>query len=132
MYKLKRALSFSIDFVLIASISVALSFLGPQFDWQYLLMPSVKMFSSYGVFLAGIWFVLAFLLKDVIFGNASIGKKLLGLHVESQNSEQVKRNNLILRNVTLLFFAPIECLIALFNSGIRLGDIIAQTRVNSK
>lgn len=131
MYSIKRILGGAVDYIITIAITIPLSFLGSPFDIQYLLIPSVKMFSSYGVFCAIIWFVISVLFKDLIFKNASIGKKLFGLHVVDENGRQARYGNLVLRNITLLMLLPIECLLVFFNKGVRLGDIIAKTRVTS-
>lgn len=72
---------------------------------------------------------LYFLLKDFVFRNASIGKRILGLKVVMKDGTKVKWYILILRNIfyypVLMFFDFL--LIVLFNT--RICDLILKTTV---
>ena len=125
---LRRIGSFIIDWILIFLIGIPLLFIGPSFKTEYLLYPSISMFYSYGFFLSLLWFFVAFLFKDCVFKNASIGKKLLGLKVEVVEKRKSLVFALVIRNATLIL-GWIELIILLANHGTRLGDIIAKTKV---
>ena len=128
---LKRFLSFWIDWMIIWIIGFVLSLLGPAFDPQYLLQPSIRMFSAYGVILSVLWYILAPLFRDFLFGNASLGKKLFGLRVTDKNGSKAKPLALILRNLAF-WLVPVEMILVLCNHGTRLGDMLAGTQVVSK
>ncbi|MBD3399876.1 MAG: DUF4339 domain-containing protein [Candidatus Coatesbacteria bacterium] len=73
------------------------------------------------------------LLRDVLFGKRSLGKRLAGLRVVDRVSKQPgSGGKLILRNLTVATVAPllIEILLVLADSkGLRIGDRLAQTQV---
>lgn len=73
------------------------------------------------------------LLRDVLFGKRSLGKRLAGLRVVDRVSKQPSSGGkLILRNLTVATVAPliIEILLVLADSkGLRIGDRLAQTQV---
>lgn len=71
-----------------------------------------------------------FLLKDLVFRNASIGKKLLGLKIVDTNNEKASVKSVVLRNLVLLFLVQVE-IICFFidNENRRLGDKWANTKV---
>lgn len=69
-----------------------------------------------------------FIFRDLMFGNASIGKKICRLQVVSViDEEKAKMSQLILRNITC-FILPVEVLLILTNNQ-RLGDMLAKTKV---
>lgn len=130
----KRFFAFVIDYNLIFIIGDALFLISPSFSVEYLLRPSIKMFSVIGVALGIIWFLLAFLCKDILFGNASLGKKIFRLQVLDRTTGQKPTvRQLVLRNVFLLFmFLQVEMIVIIANRQIRLGDMIADTVVCKK
>ncbi len=125
---LKRILGFFIDWMIFFMVATILLLFGQNFKIEYLLYPSIKMFYVIGIVLYAIWFIVYPLFKDLIFKNASIGKKLFKLHIVDSKNEVPRKSKMILRNITF-FIAPIEILLILLNNGIRLGDIIADTKV---
>ena len=72
-------------------------------------------------------FFLLFLFKDNVFGNASIGKKILGIHiictVENQSCTIMN-----LKRTLPFILLPIEVLLIVVDN-LRLGDIWADTLV---
>jgi len=129
---LKRFLAFAVDWVTVFIISSALFLSGPRFKLEYLRTPSIKMFSSYGVFLGIISFILLPLIKDCICNHASFGKWLLGLKVVQKDTyKKADATKLILRNV-LFYFPAIELIFWLFGKNGTLGDMITGTTVVEK
>lgn len=127
---IRRFLSFCIDWVVIFAVGFALSLLGPQFDPEYLLYPSIQMFSAYGVILSFLWFIAVPLCKDIL-GGASLGKRICGLRVVSKDGGKANAGKRILRNITF-YFVVVEIIVALVNKGTRLGDMLARTQVVQK
>lgn len=66
--------------------------------------------------------------KDFVYGNASIGKHLLGFEIVSTSGKKITYTRLFLRNCVFSVIWPIESiLILLYNK--RLGDYIFKTSV---
>ncbi len=126
---IRRGLAFLIDWILICSVGTALFLLGPEFDPEYLIYPSIEMFSAYGVIL-GVLLVLLFpLFRDVIFGGASLGKRIMGLRIVKKGTrEKPSVGALILKNLTFCFVS-IEAILCLVNHGFTLGNLISGTEV---
>ncbi len=77
-----------------------------------------------------ICFVLTYVLilfRDNIFGNASIGKKLLKIKVVKVNGEKINLITSLKRNI-LFFLWPVEILLIITDNK-RLGDMWAKTIV---
>ena len=73
--------------------------------------------------------ILILLLKDLYNTNGSLGKNILKLKVQSSGvGTDVTKLYRILRNITLAIY-PIELIIAFFNQGKRIGDLIFKTEV---
>lgn len=66
-------------------------------------------------------------LRDKFFKNASIGKKILRIHVVENNKELLTLLGCIKRNITLIL-VPVE-VILLPTTRKRLGDLLAKTEV---
>lgn len=114
MLLVKRGIAFLIDLMIVGTVTTILSFL------------PFHLFGGVEVFYIGIFI---FFLKDLYSGNGSIGKSILGLKVYSTIDEENDVSRRIIRNVFLLLY-PIEFLVAILNDGVRLGDMIAKTRVS--
>ena len=70
-----------------------------------------------------------FMLRDLIFGGRSLGKRMLGLTVLSkQTGNAPKKSQLLLRNLFSVFLMHIEVIIMLV-TGQTLGDLLAHTVV---
>ena len=129
---IRRAFAFIIDWNVIILICSGLFALGPRFDVEYLLRPSIKMFSAYGVILGILGFVLLPLFKDCLFKGSSLGKLICGLKVYDSRAQNIaKIPSLIIRNVT--FYIPlVELIILLCNKGRTLGDMLSSSYVDLK
>ncbi len=127
----KRAFAFIVDWVIICSISIAFFLMSPEFSIDYLLYPSIKMFSFYGIILGILSFTILPLIKDLVFCNASIGKAIFGLCiVDAINGSVPAKGKVILRN--LMFYFPFIEIIPLLIIKKTLGDIISGTEVVKK
>ncbi len=129
MVNIKRLIAFVIDYLLIGLISFAFIFFSPSFDSSYLLYPSIKMFSSLSPWLGILSAIFLPLFRDVIFGGASFGKRIMGLRiVKSGTEEKPSVGALILRNITIAF-VTVEFIVWFIAKGRRLGDFIGNTEV---
>lgn len=116
IFKIKRYISWIVDYFFSLSILIFFLFL---FDFELTLWKTI--------FLAVIqhsWTVF----KDYIFFGRSLGKRVAGLVIVSANGEKVTGRQLILRNVTLLFF-PLTEMDEVRAGEIRRGDRLAGTAV---
>lgn len=71
---------------------------------------------------------LLYVLKDVVFSNASIGKKLFHLQVVGTDGNRVGFKRIVLRNIPSLLLAAFE-LYQIQKGEQRIGDFIADTNV---
>lgn len=127
---IRRFIAFVIDWNLIFLICFGLFISGPRFDVEYLLRPSIRMFSAYGVLLGALAFVLLPLFKDCLFKGASLGKLICGIKVyDNHSKDTAKTFSLILRNIT--FYIPfVEMIVCLCNKGRTLGDMLSSSYVD--
>ncbi len=133
----RRILAFLFDMTCIVVPAVILLFSGPQFDPQYLLAPSIRMFSAWGVLSSVIVGWGGILLRDLIFGKTSLGKRIFGLRIVRAPAPNAPvdapltaptAGSVILRNVAA-FVAFVDLLLILVNRGVSLGDSLSGTRV---
>lgn len=76
-----------------------------------------------------LYIVFAVSIKDLLFTNQSIGKKVCKIKVIDATTKNVpKKGKLVVRNTILLFAYPLEMLLVLIGSR-RLGDLICNTCV---
>lgn len=75
-------------------------------------------------------FTFLFLLKDLVFRNASIGKRALNLEILKSDNTVPSVSTLILRNI-FVFLWPIDAILILANKR-KIGDIIFKTKVVEK
>ena len=74
--------------------------------------------------------IVLYLIKDIIFINASIGKKIVGICVTTDSEDKkITIRQLVLRNLSLILFFWIEFLILFISRKKRLGDVWAKTKV---
>ena len=126
---IRRFLAFVIDWNIMFGVAMALMFYGPGSNPEYLLYPSIKMFTSAGFLLGLAWILLYGLFKDCLFGRRSLGKQICGLMIQhSATGEKVSFGRLILRNMTYVI-VHVEGILVLVNKGKRLGDCMAKTQV---
>ncbi len=128
MYYLKRFLAFIIDWNITLLSTMLLFSLGPDFDF---INPSIKMFLNYTVIL-GVMILIVFpLLKDLLFKNASLGKKVLGLRIiDAKTGNKPRASQVVIRN--LVFYLVFLNAIVLLITKRSLGDMISGTQVVSK
>ena len=126
----RRFIAFVIDWNVVFLISIGLFTLGPRFEVEYLLRPSIRMFSAYGVILGILAFIILPFIKDCLFKGASLGKLICGIKVyDNHNKETAKTGALILRNIT--FYIPfVEMILCLCNKGRTLGDMVSSSHVD--
>lgn len=72
-------------------------------------------------------FLLLYIIKDLLFKNQSIGKKIFNLYVVDKNNNKPSPIKLVLRNILILLWELDVILILLF--GCKLCDFIFQTKV---
>lgn len=127
--KIRRLVAALIDwnvigFVVISSASFLLTFI--ESSSTSISTPSILL-----VLLLMLSYPVCFMLRDLIFGGRSLGKRILGLTVlDNQTGEAPKKNQLLLRNI-FLFFIHIDTIIMLI-TGLTLGDRAAHTVVVRK
>ena len=119
--RFKRAIAALIDYYLIcfiATYSVSIVTLGKM---------NVSVLSVTIFFVA---YFLAILLKDILFGGASIGKRIFKIKVVNADGTKVSFVSALKRTVTMVLL-PVE-IAMLFATNRRLGDRWAKTSVVSK
>ena len=126
-FNIRRFIAFVIDWCVYIGVGNLLTVMGPGFNPEYLTRPSIKMFSSYGVILAILWFIAIPLFRDLIFG-CSIGKIICGLRIVNAEGKKASASQRLSRNLTMYIFQA-EIFVCLFNKGNRLGDMMAKTKV---
>ena len=125
----RRVLAFGIDWNIMLGVGWSLMFFGPGSNPEYLIYPSIQMFTSLGFLLGFAWIFFYCLLKDCLFARRSFGKMICKLTIlNSETGEKASYGNLIIRNITYVI-VQIEGIIVLVNGGKRLGDMIAKTQV---
>ena len=130
--KIKHAVALVIDWNLILLICMALLVSSPQFKIEYLALPRIEMFSSPGVILGLLGFLLIPLIQDFLFGGSSLGKRIMGLRViEVKTGKRPRFIKSLLRNVTF-YLIFLELLLVFVNGGTALGDMISGTAVVEK
>ena len=108
--------------------------LGPRFDPQYLMYPSVKMFSAYGVILGILGFLLLPVVRDAVCGGASVGKRIVGLKVvDGKTGNKPSLKQLLLRNL-FFYFVAFDAIVILYRhkktgKGMSLGDEVSGTDI---
>lgn len=111
----KRLIAFFIDYIIILlSIFMPLMAFNFELVFDYLLLIVVIVLILVSI-------------KDLIFRNASIGKRLLHLKIVTEKNEIPKLYQLIIRNITL-FIWPIDIIVLAITKK-RIGEIITKTKV---
>lgn len=114
----RRIIAAVIDFYIICFIVTVISY----------TLVFLTMYISFHSFV--VCFILTYVLilfRDNIFGNASIGKKLLKIKVVKVNGEKINLITSLKRNI-LFFLWPVEILLIITDNK-RLGDMWAKTIV---
>lgn len=120
---IKRLLAGIIDFYIICFISSLLVLIVTLGEMNISIISVLSFLLS---------FFIMIIFKDVVWKNASIGKKIFKLIVVNNESTETSNNMIvhIKRNVTLLLL-PIEVILIIVNNR-RIGDIFANTSVIQK
>ena len=119
--RIKRCVSAYLDIMIIGSISQIIIIFLTKFDIRK-IFENFYMYLLFGLFL--------FLLKDLVFRNASIGKRALNLEILKSDNTVPSVSTLILRNIFVLLW-PIDAILILANKR-KIGDIIFKTKVVEK
>ena len=119
--RIKRCVSAYLDVMIIGSISQIIIILLTKFDIR-------KIFENFYAYL--LFGLFLFLLKDLVFRNASIGKRALNLEILKSDNTVPSISTLILRNIFVLLW-PIDAILILANKR-KIGDIIFKTKVVEK
>jgi len=122
MLKAKRILASLIDwYILYFGIYGVILFI------KYKILHYFPNYESYK-FAVDFIYVIYFLFKDLIFKNASIGKRIAGLKIVTKDNFTPKFYIIILRNIfdPILFVADF---LSIFIANIKLGDIVFKTKV---
>lgn len=121
MLKEKRILAAIIDFYVIIYIYFLSLNLFNTISYFVL-----ERFGS-GIILLIFEFIILFILKDIVFKNASVGKKLTKIEILKYDGSKPNTFELLFRNI-FLFITPIELILILFKNK-RIGDMIFKTKV---
>jgi len=121
----KRLGAFIIDHIILSLISTAVFFL---YCFKNINQNAENFFSAFPIYMVIVIFIYCF--KDIV-GGASLGKRIIGLTVRSNNDSKIKPSvfKLFFRNV-FSFVWPVE-LITLLCSKRKFGDRIFGTDVYS-
>lgn len=117
--KVKRVVAALIDFYIVCFLSSA--FIG------------IFSFGKFTVTLVSIimYLIVSFLIllvKDFVFKNASLGKRLFKLKVTKTDETKLTNIDIIKRNLPLLILLPLEILLIIINNR-RIGDVWAKTSI---
>ncbi len=130
MYYFKRILAFIIDWYIVFFVSIPMFFIGGNLTSEFFLRPTLTAFSPYGFLLGLAAFAVLPLIKDLVFKNASIGKKICGLKIVGEKDGAApKFLSLIIRNLAFYLTFPNAIVFAVTKKS--LGDYIGGTRVVS-
>ncbi len=126
---IRRIIAGLIDWNLIFIVGMLLLTSGPSFDFSYLISPSLQMFKGIPFLLGVVWMLAMPLLRDCVFGGASLGKLICGIHVRDlQTGKCPAFGKLILRGIFFWLILP-EFVVILVNRGRSIADMASQTAV---
>ena len=126
---IRRIIAAVIDWNLILVVGFYLLTAGPAFDWSYLIYPSMQMFKGIPFLLGLLWMLIVPVLRDCIFGGASLGKLICGIRVRDlRTGGRPAFGRLLLRGVFFWLIVP-EIIILLANRGRNLADMTSGTVV---
>ena len=117
--KCKRVLAAIIDLYIICFLSTSL--VGVSTLGKFNITPfsiTIYLISS----------VLFLLVKDFVFKNASIGKRICKLKIVKNDGTKLLMTDIIKRNMTILSFLPVEVFLLIVQNK-RLGDLWAKTSI---
>lgn len=126
---LRRVIAGLIDWNVIFLVGILLLTAGPAFDFRYLISPSIQMFKSIPFLLGILWMIAAPLLRDCLFGGASLGKLICGLRVKNTATDgKPSFGRLILRGL-FFYLIAVEFILILANRGRSIADMASGTAV---
>lgn len=125
---IKRIVAYLIDYIILWILLLLLVGIG-NFITGYLSPTQIEIFVLVGIYIITFTIPIYIAFKDFLFRNASIGKKIMRIHVVSKTGNQmVLSRQLIARNLFGLFLLPIEFILIVFGQT-RMGDYYAKTEV---
>lgn len=125
--KLKRLIAIFIDYYVILFVGFLLAFIVVT-TGQALNISNIEF--SIDLIINRITMpisIIGLLLKDLIFKNKSLGKKIMKIEVKKKNGQLPTSMELVLRNIFYIIW-PIEFVILIICNQ-RIGDIILNTSV---
>ena len=126
---IRRVIAGLIDWNLIFIVGMLLLTAGPAFDFSYLIYPSIQMFKSIPFLLGILWMIAAPLLRDCVFGGASLGKLICGIRVRDPLTGKCPAfGKLILRGIFFWLILP-EFIVILANRSRSIADMASRTAV---
>ena len=131
--KISRAIAWIIDWNIIGlAVILALSLITPFITPLLNSSDNVSSAASVLLFLlVALSFPVCFILRDIIFGGRSLGKRILGLTItDIKTGSAPKKTSLLLRNI-FLFIVHIDFAVMLI-TGLTIGDRAAHTVVIRK
>ena len=129
---IRRIIAGLIDWNLIFIVGIFLLTVGPGFDFEYLISPSLEMFKGIPFLLGIFWMLAAPFLRDCIFGGARLGKLICGIRVrDAHTGKSPAFGKLLLRGLFFWLILP-EFIILLANRGRNLADMSTQTVVTRR
>ncbi|MBQ7296003.1 MAG: RDD family protein [Clostridia bacterium] len=122
----KRILAFLIDWN-VSLFPFILLFLAVLLPFQESVSPLIALFAASIIVCA----MLMFVLRDIIFKNSSIGKRIFGLNIYDKITlQEATKKQKIIRNL-FLFLYPLDGIVLLI-TGETIGDRIAGTAVHTQ
>lgn len=124
----RRVIAYLIDYILLWIIIMLFYFLG-SVVLKRLPAETSEIIFLVLFYLAPLFIMVYMSFKDFLFRDASIGKKIMQIHVVSiVDNKKTLSKQLILRNLFGVFLLPIEGILVLSGQR-RLGDSYANTAV---
>jgi len=116
--KIKRLIAGYVDFI---AIMLSVSLLVDIITNGYFNPDAPLPLLLFEILIYLVFIYLAFISKDILFLNASLGKKLMGLEILDSNNEIPPKKILIKRNSVVVLSFPFEIFNIIF-SGYTTGD----------
>jgi uncharacterized RDD family membrane protein YckC len=124
--KLKRLMAIIIDFILIIFVSTIITTI-ITFDNFNLSASTFYKIISTSIYC--ILFIAMFISKDLLFKNASLGKKIFGLEIFLENNKIPNKKTIIKRTSFSFPLFPIDIILIILNNKTR-GDVRYKTKID--
>ena len=118
-HKSRRIVASIIDFFVIAFLSSSVIGILTLGDFTV---------SHFSITIYLLLFFLLFLIKDSVFKNASLGKRLCGIQIIKKDGSKLTITDMIKRNIILIILLPLEILLLVLKNN-RIGDVYAKTTI---